>query len=220
MAEHESQAIFKIVIPYEEYQRLKTIEVQFHNLQKQFVLLQSEKKREKINDDKESEKTAESVSSLTGGGEIVNEDSTYTIPHLLEIQSQEPELSQPNIVINKNDESDNCEDNLLLSTVPKAHLKKAHTLLEILNERSAELTWNKEGTILIDQIAIPHTNIFKIFRFLFIRNKPVDCNGFLELHDKLESMGLSSLINIRHRIRQKNVILNVTKKDASFWYLG
>lgn len=44
MAEHESQALVKIVIPFDEYQRLKTIEVQFHNLQKEFVNLQSEKK--------------------------------------------------------------------------------------------------------------------------------------------------------------------------------
>lgn len=45
MSESENQTLFKIVIPYEEYQRLKTIEVQFHNLQSQFVALQAEKKK-------------------------------------------------------------------------------------------------------------------------------------------------------------------------------
>lgn len=225
MTEHESQTIFKIVIPYEEYQRLKTIEVQFHNLQKEFVSLQTEKKlREKVPEETDSsEKTITSkINALQGSGEDGTEQSITTVlpPTLLSIDENQPVLPQPDVVYVKSDASNEFEDARLLKTVPKSHFKKAQNLLSVLNERSSELTWNSDGIIFIDQIPLPGSNIFNIFRYLFVRQKPLDSLGFIELHDKIQSMGLSSLINIRHRIKEGKVIKKVTRKDSSFWFLG
>lgn len=223
MTEHESQAIFKIVIPYEEYQRLKTIEVQYHNLQKEFVALQTEKKlREKVPEENDNtDKTISSkINNLQGSGENVIDESSVLPPTLLSVDESKPALPQPDVIYVKSDASDDFEDARLIKSVPKIHQKKAQNLLSVLNERSSQLTWNKDGIIFIDQIPIPGSNIFNIFRYLFTRQKPLDSVGFIDLHDKLQSMGLSSLINIRHRIKEGNIIKKVTRKDSSFWYLG
>jgi hypothetical protein len=223
MAENESQTIFKIVIPFEEYHRLKTIEVQFHNLQKQFVAVQSEKKKDKLVDDSENKAIQENNQKGNGENsesEINAAGSSVLVPTLLQVNDKPLQPNQPIVTYNKCDESDNFEDSRLLSTVPKAHQQRAQALLKVINDRSAELTWNKDGIIIIDQTAIPETNIFDIFRYLFIRQKPIHAKGFLELNDKLQLMGLSHFINIRHRVKVANEIKKKEIKDASFWYLG
>lgn len=229
MAEHESQAIFKIVIPYEEYQRLKTIEVQFHNLQHEFISLQSEKKHKVISEsesdtlDNPTSPKNNSAKSLDGGGNntsFINEEST-SVPTLLEIDNPPPNLLPPNVIIKKDDESDFYSDARLMSEIPKAHIKKAQTLLLILNQRSAELNWNKDGTLFIDQVSLPQTNIYELFRQLFSRKKNPSSKGLIELIDKIQQMGLSHLITVRHRIsKTKDIPESALIKSPSFWYLG
>lgn len=170
--------------------------------------------------EKQVDKDRVNLDNLRGSGEFSDDNIDISVPTLIEIKEKTPDLIQPDVIVMKSDESDVSEDARLLNTVPKSHIKKANDLLTVLNQRSSELTWNKDGVIIIDQIPIPGTNIFQLFRFLFIRKKPLEEKGFLELHDKIQSMGLSNLINIRHRIKEANVIKKVTKKDPSFWYLG
>lgn len=142
------------------------------------------------------------------------------MPTLLEISTPSTPINQPNVVIVKDDENTLFNENNLLKTVSKPHVKKAQILLNAINQRSSELSWNLDGTIIINQIPIPNSNIFEIFRYLFLRNKKINAVGFIYLVDKIQLMGLTHLITVRHRVLKHKEPSLIVKKDPNFWFLG
>lgn len=130
-----------------------------------------------------------------------------------------------NSTITKNDLNDSFDETKLLSFVPKSKLKNAKELLQIFDDRSSELTWNSSGVIFIDQIAIPNSNIFYCFPFLFKQKPPKNLQGFNDFLNKIVDMGLSHYIAVKHNkkidLPQTNLTdFNEKKDDVPWWYLG
>ena len=82
----------------------------------------------------------------------------------------------------------------MLSFVPQKYRKKARSLLQHFNSRGNELTYDSSGIIYIDSIAIPDSDIFVYFPYLFKAKRRKGLNGFQDFVQKIIDMGLSDLI--------------------------
>lgn len=129
----------------------------------------------------------------------------------------------PDVVICKNTESSNFDVSALLQTIPRAHKKKAEGLLQELNERSNELTWNSSGVIFINGIAIPDSNIFVLLNLVLQKEKKSfhEISGFKDFQQKIIDMGLSKFIYGSHPQKKVNSNQSGSGQDnVQWWYIG
>ena len=114
-------------------------------------------------------------------------------------------------------------ENILLKFVPRNYKEKAKTLLQIFDDRPNELTWDNSGVIWIDQVAIPNSNIYSLFPYLFRRKIPKDvlAKGFQDFVQKLNQMNLGHLLNCK-KISENPIIPNASsnRKPTKWWYLN
>jgi hypothetical protein len=96
------------------------------------------------------------------------------------------------------------------------------------------LTWDSNGTIFIDQVSIPGSNMFLTFPLLFKKKHSSLIPGLIELKTKINQMGLSDFINQSsvhsEDFSNKNQVtaeeknkFSATKseiKSEKWWYLG
>jgi hypothetical protein len=108
----------------------------------------------------------------------------------------------------------------LLLHVPKNKKKTANHLLEHIEQRPSELTFDSKGVMLIDGVGIPGSNIFLLFPLLFKKEKP-SLIGLEELINKLTEMKLNSYI-LENSPRKKAKIETKTggsnEIDNKHWY--
>ncbi len=111
--------------------------------------------------------------------------------------------------------------------VPKGFKKNAQHLLEEFDKRGNELTWNSSGTIFIDQVSVPGSNLFTLFPLLFKLRRSEQLVGLKDLIQKINDMGLSSYIVNQNNVKKK--VKNhkeIDKKghgesdDFPWYYLG
>lgn len=123
----------------------------------------------------------------------------------------------------ENDLNDTFDENILLKFVPRNYKEKAKTLLQIFDDRPNELTWDNSGVIWIDQVAIPNSNIYSLFPYLFRRKIPKDvlAKGFQDFVQKLNQMNLGHLLNCK-KISENPIIPNASsnRKPTKWWYLN
>jgi hypothetical protein len=104
-------------------------------------------------------------------------------------------------------------------------------LLEEFDKRGNELTWNTNGTIFIDEVAIPGSNLFTLFPLLFKLKRSEKLIGLSELIEKINDMGLSPYIVEKKsfNIAKQPEIMTEKKKvlsghgqsdDLPWYYLG
>lgn len=132
--------------------------------------------------------------------------------------------------IQKDDLNDIFDEEQLISLISKPNREKAKQLLQIFNERSNELTWNSSGTIFIDQVSIPNTNIFVLFPLLFKKSKPKNINGLNALIQKINDMGLGDYIYSKRSKKSDNIAQSLSGKgldmnkdpetNVPWWYIG
>jgi hypothetical protein len=100
--------------------------------------------------------------------------------------------------------------------------------LKYFNQNGEKITFNSAGTIFIDQVALPSSNIFEIFPILFkrknLKRRIPGLNDFLE---KLQELGLNHLVLLNkittktNQNQKKNLEDHGLKNEASnYWYLG
>ena len=105
--------------------------------------------------------------------------------------------------------------------------KNAKKLLEEFDKRGNELTWNNHGTIFIDEVSIPGSNLFTLFPLLFKLRRSEKLIGLNELIQKIDDMGLSSFI-VKKKSFKKNKRPQTTTSlsghgindDFPWYYLG
>ena len=137
----------------------------------------------------------------------------------------------------KNDLNSSFDEQELLKCIPPYSRRLAQVLLEQINLRANELTWMPDGTILIDEVSIPKSNIFILFPLLFKASKSSSKPpGYVELIEKINQMGLDHLIKTKLSKAQKrsnNELLagnaqgsnnsdeqSTSSKKEKWWYLG
>lgn len=116
----------------------------------------------------------------------------------------------------KDDLNDSFDEKELLKLISTGNRKQAKVLLDQFNKRGHDLTWTSDGTILIDEISIPESNIFVLFPLLFKRSKS-NLPGFNAFVNKIKEMGLDHLIKARPIKEVKTI---ETTNSQNWWYLG
>jgi hypothetical protein len=122
------------------------------------------------------------------------------------------------------------DEKQLLLLVPKGLKKNAQHLLEEFDKRGNELTWNSSGTIFVDQVAVPGSNLFTVFPLLFKVRRSEKLIGLNELIQKINDMGLSSYIVNENNLKRKSIHKHQESKkiikgqgesdDFPWYYLG
>lgn len=116
----------------------------------------------------------------------------------------------------------------LLKTVPDTFKSQAEELLQNIDSRPLELTFNQEGQIFIDSENLPGANIFLIFSQLFAKNKK-GAPGLSEFATKLATMGLGhlfrkgilkSLKRPAQSTESYDHLQEDIKKLKHWWYIG
>ena len=97
------------------------------------------------------------------------------------------------------------DEKQLLLLVPKGLKKNAQHLLAEFDQRGNELTWNSSGTIFVDQVAVPGSNMFTLFPLLFKVRRSEKLIGLNDLINKINDMGLSSYIVHEHSLKRKTI---------------
>lgn len=87
--------------------------------------------------------------------------------------------------------------------MPKGLKKNAKFLLDQFDKRGNELTWNSSGTIFIDQVGVPGSNLFTLFPLLFKLRRSEKLIGLNDLIQKIDDMGLSSYIVNKSSLKRK-----------------
>lgn len=231
----QSPSISKILLDYTEYERLKHIESLYIELQRHQSIHKVSQKGlgENVTDntiveeDDDDKSTTSTLSDQMGAGLI---PPTATFEPKLETLDSSP-LKHYNANVIKSDLNSVFDEKELLKKVPKNYLDNAKHLLEEFDKRGQELTWNSSGTIFINQIALPLSNIYVLFPLLF-KKKGLIKPGFENFVQKIYDMGLGSLIVHDRFIKQleENKITgsgeNITHKveevnnTVPWWYIG
>lgn len=114
----------------------------------------------------------------------------------------------------------------MLKSIPTKYRRQAAALLSQFNERGNELTWNSDGIIFIDQTAIPQSDIFVLFPYLFKFKHPKNLQGYSDFAQKIKEMGLEHLILRRtfSKESKQNITMQQTPKNETssenWWFLG
>ena len=92
--------------------------------------------------------------------------------------------------------------------------------MQHFNSRGNELTYDSGGTIYIDTVAIPNSDIFVYFPYLFKAKRRKDLNGFDDFVQNIHNMGLSDLIFQKQTNYQlKNLPQNASASEENWWFL-
>ena len=82
------------------------------------------------------------------------------------------------------------------------------------------MTYDSSGKIYIDTIAIPNSDIFVYFPYLFKAKRRKDLNGFDDFVQKIHNMGLSNLIfqkQINYQL--DNLAPKASATEENWWFL-
>jgi hypothetical protein len=132
-------------------------------------------------------------------------------------------------VVHKSVLNDRFDDERLLQQVPSIARLKAEKLINELKEFPNDLNWNTEGTVFLDKISLPNSDIFTLFPKLFKRiGHPHKTLYLFEIASKIATLGFGNLINTQYTIglsRRKPVLNHVELRNKidtrkNWWYLG
>ena len=110
--------------------------------------------------------------------------------------------------------------------MPRRFKNNAIELLNYFDKNGEKITFNSAGTIFIDQVSLPNSNIFEIFPILFRKNSSrKKVPGLYDFIERLEQLGLAHLISIgkkktpeskKEQFEEKGL----SKESSNYWYLG
>lgn len=157
----------------------------------------------------------------------------YNLGPPAEVSTANPDIRPQNsfaISHPKDDLNDKFDEINLLKTIQPKFRRLGQILLKEFDKRPQDITWTPDGTLILDQISIPNSNIYSIFPLLFkafVRsNSPP---GLRELSTKINEIGLAHLIRCKLS-KPKGSTANQSFRESGkqekkpptekWWYLG
>lgn len=126
----------------------------------------------------------------------------------------------------KSDLNDVFDIKKAIFNVPKQYRSNASKLLDEIEKRSPQLTFNSKGTVFIDGESIPQSNFFTFFPLLFKKRVPKILPGFPEFVEKLNSMELQKYFVLDKTYRSKinlqtstSKAINTSSSKQKDWWL-
>ena len=178
-----------------------------------------------------AEKLKPSSSQLPDFRPVLSTFPIFDRPELTVAASQDDSIQPPvnyDHTFVKTDLNDKADEKKVLHSVPKKSWPNAIRLLRAFDEKSEQLTYDCSGTIYIDQVAIPGSNIF-LFMPLLFKKKPQNLPGFGDFVAKITDMGLDHFIT--YRTKQVKLVTKPSTDSisssssgagstANWWYIG
>lgn len=132
-----------------------------------------------------------------------------------------------NLTETTNSQHDIYDAHNVLKMIPKIYYNKAKLLLNWIENNPSEVTFSNDGSLIIDSINIPNSNIKIIIPALFQKRKSF-VPGLTELATKLSLMNQGHLIKkgiLKTLKRPNNYKLSFLEstfdsKKKHWWYLG
>ena len=177
-----------------------------------------------------------------GSQEGLGQSNSFSIDHIVQLVSERilPQMATsewnvpPTIVnsnssapfqydahIRKTDLNDKFDRKKLISKIPKHSRTEAVELLNKIEERSSELSFDSQGIIFIDGVALPQSDAFHFFPLLYRKRIPKGVHGFDDFVTKLQSMGLQNLFNKKKHIEQEvDKKLSNAMTQKNWWVLN
>ena len=133
------------------------------------------------------------------------------------------------VVIHKSKQSSEIADQSLINILPGRFKNRGTKLLQSLANFPSTLTWSNTGTVFINQLSVPNSNIYEIFPKLFKFVKNLDAVfGLSEVINTIASLGFGSLINRQYisgltrpyKILNQDSIFEDLKTHKYWWFLG
>ena len=121
------------------------------------------------------------------------------------------------------------EDQVLVDLLPEKLKARGRKLLTSLLPFASSLSWNKNGTIFINQTGLPESSIFLLFPKLFKNTKDINkIPNLLELVNAIASLGFGHLINRkltlglnrRFKIGNQDSLHSDIQNNKHWWFLG
>ena len=155
---------------------------------------------------------------LGGGNYVVESNSTDSLKTatLKEVNDGQKPLINYSVPLSKNIDYDHYDESALLHLVPQKDQFSANFLLQKIDDRGSELTWNSSGTVFIDKVSIPNSNMFYIYPYLFKKSMPkLKIAGLKEVVKKLEIMGLSQFIALNNKEFHNTNSINIMEGSGA-----
>lgn len=217
----------KILLSYEEFQRLKHIEVQYIELQDKIQTQQigkgiDEKEIERLKNIEKQFNLLQKNEDQKGQGSIFKD---LRPPIASKNDSLNTVQTPFDVVISKDDENSSFDEKELLKFVPQEHLKKAKLLIEELEKQPFNITWDSSGIVFIKSIAVPNSNIYKYLPALFKKTKS-DLVGFDDFLQALYDIGLQQYIAFpmtfsKNAKEEVNILPHIDENiSGQWWYIG
>ena len=141
--------------------------------------------------------------------------------------NHDPAYANATLLI-QGDENTPSNEIALLQNIPESFKSNAKKLLDAFSQRPDQLTWNSTGTIFINNISLPETDIYKLLPAAFrptLSNRKLP--GFQSFITQIATMGLAHLINnsLLRGLRRKYLISNANEIyketiNGNWWYIG
>jgi len=230
----------KVILNYDEYLRLKSIEKDYETLSKEYQELKKVKKtdHEQSGSGLYSNLHSDQIRKIV---DIVKQEISLppqpvvttwqnyerTEPRTAMVGHPKPSsLNMFNVVYSKSHQNDIYDEKKLMKRVPKEHRVVAKRLLDAIDSRPNEMNFNSEGVIFVDDESIPSSNIYKFFPLLFKKKAPKNFTGFKDFISKLQEMGLGHFIQypIDHKtaVKLDKAVEDATQitSDDQWWFIG
>ncbi len=202
MESEEDPLLTKFLISSLEYEKLKYFETKYREL----TLLVEKLKLEN--------------SEQTGRGNYVVESNSLNKLETPTLEETDKDSSKPlinySVPIVKNDDNDDFDENALLHLIPEKNKLNAKCLLQKIDTRGSEITWNSSGTVFIDNVSIPNSNVFLIYPHLFQKCLPKrEIPGLKEFIKKLDDMGLKKFTCVSIHCKNSDAFNSLTETIAT-----
>jgi len=113
--------------------------------------------------------------------------------------------------------SDGFDAKVLIKLVPQIYKQKAQNLLQVIEERPNDITFDTNGSVFVNGESLPNSNIKVIFPALFKKSKKTVI-GLSDVLAKLQQMNMLHLVN-----RSKTTALTGSgpkvMAKSNWWYL-
>jgi len=131
-------------------------------------------------------------------------------------------------ILKKPNEHNQFDDNFLIQKVSPKNRPKALKVLEAINARGNNITWNSSGNVIIDNQGIPNSNISQLLNEVFKGNPNKKMPGILEFVNELAALGEGHLLHKnllrgtqrREEIEKQNEHYQYIKSRDNWFYIG
>lgn len=147
----------------------------------------------------------------------------------LQINYNDPTIRPGDHLVQKSKANEVYQDQELIDILPEKDKTRGKQLLTALTPFSSNITWSSDGTVFINKLGLPNSNMFELFPKLFKNiNNVRAIPNLSELVTAIANLGFGHLINRkltkglnrRYKILNQDSLLEDVHSIKRWWFIG